>query len=141
MPDDEKANLYRRITQQTPPQVLLERMRIHGFWPASQSLPPDPPAESQERVALEKELEQLRQQHSIVKDPHKALSEERKRRWAESKKRRAERKAARLQAHSQWLAIWQQCRAQTITHLGLGVSAGLQNNLSDTATLASRNLP
>src|SRR5689334_22518458 len=105
MADNEKANLYRRITQ-TSPHVLLERMRIHGFWPAGQPLPPDPPAEAQERAQLEKELAQLRQQHSTVKDPLKALSEERKRRWAESKKRRAEKKAARAKAHAEWIAQW-----------------------------------
>jgi retron-type reverse transcriptase len=140
MADDEKSRLYSRITH-LPPAVLLDRMRLHGFWPAGQGLPPDPPAETAERARLEHELADLRKRHSVIKDPHKALAEERKRRWEESKKRRAQRKKERQQAHARWLEVWNQVRRETVTHLGHGVSAGLPNNLSDPAALESRGLP
>ena len=30
---DEKKRLYRQIVQRTSDAFLLERMRLHGFWP------------------------------------------------------------------------------------------------------------
>jgi len=140
MADDEKSRLYRRITH-LPPSVVLERMRIHGFWPAGQGLPPDPAGEAAERAQLEKELAELRQQQAVLKDPQKALAQERKRRWEESKKRRSERKKARLAEHKIWVKFWEENRRQSITHLGIGVSAGLFKNLSDAAALLARGLP
>ena len=92
MPDDEKAQLYKQIVRQADEQTLLERMRIHGFWPADQGLPPDPPAEVAERVKVEAEIAQLQNTQSLAKDPERALAEEKKRRWEASKQRRAEAK-------------------------------------------------
>ena len=140
MADDLKSNLYRRITR-VPPLVLLTRMRLHGFWPVGEPLPPDPPAEAEERAKLEKELAHLRETQTVMKDPEKALAAERRRRWEESKKRRAERKQARAEAHARWLEMWKEVKAQTITHLGVGVSAGLAGNFSDAGALEARGLP
>src|SRR3954471_20121727 len=95
MAESEKAKLYREIVQHTDEQTLVQRMRLHGFWPERQALPQDPPEEAAERARLEAEIAQLRKTGSLVKNPLKALAEERKRRWLESKKRRAENKARR----------------------------------------------
>src|SRR5258708_7344128 len=92
---DEKAELYRRLVQQTPESVALDHMRVHGFWGRDESLPADPPAEAAERTKLEAERDQLLKTAAKVKNPDKALAAERKRRWEESKQRRAEKKAAR----------------------------------------------
>ncbi|HYE18850.1 MAG TPA: reverse transcriptase family protein [Tepidisphaeraceae bacterium] len=140
MPSSEKAILYHRITQ-LPPMVLLDRMRLHGFWPAGQGLPPDPPEESAERAKLTVELANLQPGGATPQEAEHLLAAERKRRWAESKKRRAERKQARLKAHQAWLDTWNAARAISITHLGEGVSGGLAFNLSDAPLLASRSLP
>jgi hypothetical protein len=116
-------------------------MQIHGFWPAGQQLPPDPPAELAERDQLDKQLSDLRKQASVVKDPEQALAQERQRRWEESKKRRAEKKAVRLADMQRRCEAWDAKRAATITHLGNGVSAGLQNEASDVARLTANDLP
>jgi hypothetical protein len=138
--DSEKARLYARVAH-LPPAVLLDRMRLHGFWPGGEALPPDPPEEAAERARLEKELAELRKRHAVIKEPEKALAEERKRRWEESKKRRAARKEERRAAHARWVEVWQRVRRETVDHLGEGVSGGLGGNVSDAAALASRGLP
>src|SRR5262245_64057033 len=93
MAESEKAKLYNEIVRRTSDKVMLERMRLFGFWPAGEGLPPTPAEEAAERAKIEAEIAELRRVQSKVKDPDKALAEERKRRWVESKKRRAERKA------------------------------------------------
>lgn len=139
--DDEKAKLYQRIVHQGNDHFILSRMKLHGFWPASEGLPNDPPAETAERAAVEKELAELRQKHSIVKDPEKALAAERKRRWEESKKRRAERKAQRAAEAKARRELDVELRKRTLVHAGPRVSAGLQDTMSQEAELTRRGLP
>ena len=43
MADNEKAKLYQEIVQKADERTVLERMRLHGFWPADRGLPVDPP--------------------------------------------------------------------------------------------------
>jgi len=139
--DDAKAKLYQRIVHQANNHFVLSRMKLHGFWPAGQGLPEDPPDEAAERAAVEKELQELRQQHSIVKDPEKALAQERKRRWEESKKRRAERKAQRAAEAKAARELHEELRQKTVIHAGPQVSAGLQDTFSNEAELTRRGLP
>jgi retron-type reverse transcriptase len=141
MADDEKAGLYRQLVQQTDEQTLLERMRLHGFWPEGQPPPQEPPAEAEERARLEAEIAKLRKEASLVKNPDKALAQERKRRWLESKQRRAERKAQREAERQERRAEWDAHRRGHVVHLGAGVSAGLQQTRSDVARLNARGLP
>jgi retron-type reverse transcriptase len=140
-PEKEKAQLYRRVTQQANEFAVLQRMRTLGFWPPGEPLPEDPPEESAERARLEAELAKLRQGLATVKEPEKALAEERRRRWEESKKRRAEAKQRRAEAQRARRAAWDAHRAGTIAHAGPGVSAGLQDTSPDLAALARRGLP
>src|SRR5688500_11731393 len=97
MADDDKANLYRRIVQQSNAHQVVDQMRQLGFWPRREGLPRDPPEEVAERAKIAEELAQLRKTQSLVKNPVKALAQERKRRWEESKKRRAEAKKLKEQ--------------------------------------------
>src|SRR5436853_7665306 len=106
MADNDKARLYRKVIQESDEHTLLERMRLHGFWPESQPLPQEPPAEVAERARIEAELAELRKAHSVTRQPEKALALERKRRWAESKKRRAEAKAQRAAEQQKRRETW-----------------------------------
>jgi RNA-directed DNA polymerase len=90
---------------------------------------------------VEKELAELRQQHSIVKDPEKALAQERKRRWDESKKRRAERKVQRAAEAKARREVDVELRKRTVVHAGPRVSAGLQDTMSQEGELQRRGLP
>jgi retron-type reverse transcriptase len=141
MADDEKARLYRQLVQQTDEQTLLERMRLHGFWPEGQPPPQDPAAEAEERTRLEAEIAKLRKEAALVKNPDKALAQERKRRWLESKQRRAERKAQREAQCQERRQEWDAHRRAHVVHLGVGVSGGLHQEQSDVAKLNARGLP
>src|SRR5262249_28332721 len=121
--------------------VVLERMKLHGFWPANEGLPPDPPAEAAERYSIEKEIAELTKEYEAAGDPAKALAEERKRRWDESKKRRAEKRAQRETEQKEHRAKWDAFRADKIVFTGEGVSGGLQNAVSNVEALQARGLP
>lgn len=139
--EDEKIKLYREIIQRTDEHLLLERMRLHGFWPDRESFPADPEEELAERKAIEAEIAKLRQQYGKTKDSDKALAEERKRRWELSKQVRAERKAQRAEAARQRREVYDAYRENTLVHIGEQLSAGLQQTQSDANKLTSRQLP
>lgn len=141
MPEDDKAKLYRQVTQRASDALMLDRMKLHGFWPTDAPLPPDPPEEAAERKELETALTKLREKHQTTQDEEKALAEERKRRWEASKQRRAENKKARESAAQARREAWQAERGRTIVHAGAGVSGGLQNRRSDADKLQAAQLP
>jgi len=139
--DDEKVKLYKQIVRQANESLVLERMRVHGFWPSGAPMPPDPPEEVKERAGIEHELTKLRKVNTAVKDPDKALAEERKRRWEESKERRKEAKAKREAEAKKRREAWDKHKKDHAVHLGLGVSAGLWDTNSDVEKLTKQGLP
>src|SRR5437764_85655 len=141
MADNEKAKLYQEIVQKADERTVLERMRLHGFWPADRGLPADPPDEARERTQIESELFRLRREHAVVRDPEKALAEERRRRWEESKQRRAAAKVRRQQEAARRRDAWAKHRADNLVHIGAGVSGGLQKTTSNAEELQRRDLP
>lgn len=139
--EDDKARLYRRIAGVNP-RVVLERMRVFGFWPAHRDLPPDPPDQASERTAIEKELLALARSGSLDEASiAKALRLERARRWEESKKRRLEKKKLREARAAERRAAWRERKRGLVTHVGESLSAGLQNAVSDAEKLAATKLP
>ncbi|MCA9067425.1 MAG: ADP-ribosylglycohydrolase family protein [Planctomycetaceae bacterium] len=141
MSDNEKAQLYKRLIQQTNDWFVLERMRELGFWPEDQPLPTVPQEEAVERTELEAEIAKLRQQNSKVANPEAALAEERKRRWEASKARRAEAKIQKEKERQARREAHEAHKETTIVHAGLGVSGGLQGTGSNPVALKSRWLP
>ncbi len=142
MADDEKKKLYRRIASANP-HVVLERMRVHGFWPPGRPLPPDPPEEVAERRKIEAEIETLRAK-ALKGGPQameEALQEERKRRWEESKKRRSENKKLREARLAEARAAWAKARRGLLVFAGEGVSGGLSGVESNEPALSSRGVP
>lgn len=141
MADDEKAKLYKQIVRQANEQLVLQRMRMHGFWPWGEGLPADPPEEAAELARLEADIAELCKAKDLGIDPAKALTQERKRRWEESKKRRAEAKAKHAEVRKQKRDAWSAFRKTTVVFAGEGVSGGLQNASSNEAALTERGLP
>jgi RNA-directed DNA polymerase len=140
MADGDKAEVFKQLAR-VDERVVLERMKLHGFWPPNQEIPADPPAEAAERTDLEREIAELSQAQAATEDPAAALAQERKRRWEESKKRRAEAKAKREAQQEVRRKAWDTFRAGTVVFAGEGVSGGLQNATSDAAALSQRGLP
>jgi retron-type reverse transcriptase len=143
MADDEKAKLYRRISGARH-HVVLERMRVHGFWPAGQGLPPAPPEEVEERKKIDAEVGALRARSAgkgPLVDAEEELKKERKRRWEESKKRRSEKKKLREARAAERRAAWAAEKKDLLVHAGEGVSGGLQELVSDVEALTKRGLP
>ena len=140
MADDDKKALYRRVAGANI-HVVMERMRVHGFWPMP-NLPPDPADEVGERKGIDAELKKL--DATGAGDPtaiEKALKAERMRRWEASKKRRIEQKKLKDIAKAERLASWTKDKPQKLVHAGRGVSAGLEANKSDVARLRENGLP
>lgn len=144
--DDDKARLYHRITG-VPHAVVLDRMRVHGYWPAHTGLPPDPPDEARERKLLESDLAVLKTDAALGEgaiEPYsveRQLREERVRRWEESKKRRAEKRKLREARVAARRAAWAEKRRGLVVHVGDGLSAGLEDARSNEQALRERDLP
>src|SRR5207248_2103173 len=141
MAENEKAKLYQEIVQNADERTVLERMRLHGFWPADRGLPADPSAEARERTQVEAELFRLRRENTAAGDPEKALAQERRQRWEESKQRRAAAKVQRQQEKARRQEAWSSFCDDNIVHAGAGVSGGLQKTISDVQALQQRGLP
>src|SRR5262245_2996516 len=141
MAEDEKAKLYREIVQRADEQRVLERMRLHGFWPPGMPLPKEPPEEARERAQVEAEMAQLRKTYSSVKDPDRALAQERERRWKESKQRRAQARKEKAAEARRRHDAWVRRKSANVVHAGESVSGGLDRSQSDVAALHGRGLP
>lgn len=139
---DEKKKLYQRISRANP-HTILERMRVHGFWPSDRGFPPDPPDEAAERAKLEKELQKLHETafQGGADAVDKALRAERIRRWEQSKQKRKERKKLRLVQAAERRVAWAKEKQGLLVHAGIGVSAGLQDKTSDVEELDAVGLP
>ncbi|MDP2341690.1 MAG: reverse transcriptase domain-containing protein [Deltaproteobacteria bacterium] len=125
-----------------PEWVLLSRMRLFGFWPKSQGIPEDPPDEAKERTTLEQQRKQLLAQTFTGEAAlQQALDVERKRRIVESRAKRAARIEARQKAAQERRLAWARERTKRIVFLGHGVSAGLEDVVSDAGKLLGRGLP
>lgn len=141
MASDEKSKLYREIVRRVDEDTILDRMAVHGFWPEGQPLPPDPPEETKERAQIEGDLQKLKRESLVVKDPEKALAAEKKRRWEESKKRRKEAKEKREADQKKRAADYAAHAKANVVHLGDGLSQGLEDTQSNTEALIARGLP
>lgn len=138
---DHKAALYRRLVREASDGAAVDRMRVNGFWPWDQGLPVDPLIERKERAEIEAEIAKIQAQATRAIDPDKALAQERKRRWEESKKRRAAKRLERIALAKKRREDFLRHRQRSVLHLGLGVSAGLQDTNPDTRELTRRGLP
>ncbi len=138
--DEEKAKLFKRLYGASL-HTVMERMRVHGFWPTGVGLPADPPDEAKERAQVQAELTSLRATYGAKVDVEKALREERVRRWQASKARRANARAALLEKLKQRREAYAALKAGTVVHAGEGVSAGLSFAGADAQKLLGLGLP
>ncbi len=136
----EKQKLWERISAR-PDWVVVERMRVNGFWPSGERLPEDPPDEVKERAALEAERARLLKVALAVQDPEAALKAENQRRIEESRKKKAERKLLRDKAARERREAFIKKKRASLVHLGLEVSGGLEHTGCDEARVRALGLP
>lgn len=140
MSADDKAKLHRQVAG-VDELTLAQRMRQTGFWPAGQGVPEEPSAERDERLALEGIVRRLTGAHRSAEELDAELARERVRRIAASREKRASAAKARAEAKALRKAAHQARLKADVVHLGLGVSAQLEERVSDVARLAQRQLP
>lgn len=136
----EKQKLWERISAR-PDWIVVERMRVNGFWPAGERLPDDPPDEVKERAALEAERARLLKAALAVQDPESALKAENQRRIEVSRTKKAERKLLREKSARERREAFIKKKRATLVHLGLEVSGGLEQTGADEARLRALGLP
>ena len=136
-----RQELYDRIRTLGREAFILEEMIRYGFWPPEGELPQDPADEIRQRSKLQKELNQLRQQHRQLQDEEKQRRQLRKQRLLESRQKRKEKKEQRERERQARAEAWQQRQQQEIVYLGSEVSAGLGETQSNPPALQEAGLP
>jgi retron-type reverse transcriptase len=139
-PKSEKQKLWDSIAGR-PEWIILERMRVNGFWPSGAGIPDDPADEIKARKDLEGQRAKLMSSALAVQDPEAALKAENQRRIEESRKKKAERKVLREKTARERRDAWVKRKKAGVVHLGDGVSAGLESSTSDVDKLTKAGLP
>lgn len=121
--------------------VLLEHMRLHGFWPYDQGKPTETPEQLAERLQLQEDMVNLLKKAMPKKDLKRDLEQERKRRWEESKARRQARRAELLKLKQLRREKWEENKKDKIVYAGEFVSAGLNDSQSNVERLNQNELP
>ncbi len=114
--------LYDRIRESSLGEVILGEMIRHGFWPAENKIPEDPPEEAQQRGELERELKALRTEQARLKNQAAMLRELRRRRLQASRLKQQENRERHERERQARAAAWQERKARDISYLGSGVS-------------------
>ncbi|PON15711.1 RNA-dependent DNA polymerase [Candidatus Entotheonella serta] len=133
--------LYDRIRESSLGEVILGEMIRHGFWPAENKIPEDPPEEAQQRGELERELKALRTEQARLKNQAAMLRELRRRRLQASRLKQQENRERHERERQARAAAWQERKARDISYLGSGVSGGLHGTESPAARLEQLGLP
>ena len=139
--NEKKAQQIRDRVERAPDELVVARMRVHGFWQKGRDLPRDPVDEAAERRQLETEKATLLQQLGTPANVDAALAAERARRIAESRQKRDERNAARIEAARLRRQAWAVERVARVVHAGVGVSGDLNDVASNEGVLLARGLP
>lgn len=133
--------LYDRILESSLGEVILGEMIRHGFWPAENKIPEDPPEEAQQRGELERELKALRTAQARLKNQAAMLRELRRRRLQAFRLKQQENRERHERERQARAAAWQERKARDISYLSSGVSGGLHGTESHAARLEQLGLP
>ena len=136
-----RQQLYDRIRESSKDEVVLEEMIRLGFWPAGGQLEQDPADEVRRQAELERQLRALTTEQSRLKDVAALKQALHKQRLEESRRKRRETKQRRLRRRAEQAEQWKRRKQQELLYLGEGVSAGLEQQGSDTQRLRAAGLP
>lgn len=136
-----RQELYDRIRQIGKSEFVLEEMIRLGFWPPAGEIPEDPADEIRHRHQLQKQLQELYQHRSLIKDQETFRKQRLKERLAESRRKQQETKERRERERQERAAAWQERKQQEILYLGEGVSGGLNYTQGNLERLQEYDIP
>lgn len=135
-----REELYERVRNGRKEEFILEDMIRLGFWPARGEMPHDPAEEMHRRAELQRELAELRSEHSRLYNEEALIKELRRRRLEESRRKRQETKERRERERLERAEEWRRRQGEEIVYLGEAVSGGLNRTECDAARLQSYGL-
>ncbi len=138
-PANAKA-LWELLRQGREQFELREMIRL-GFWNANQSEPHMAEAFIERRTQLQKELIELTRKNAPFESREKLLAEIHRKRKQQAKQRRKETRERHERERQDRAARWREIQTRDITYLGQGVSAGLNNKISNRQRLHALGLP
>ena len=141
LPPPSREALYERIRRSSRDAVIDAEMRRLGFWPRRDAKPADPPDEVARREALRTQLAGLQAEAARLRDHEQLVKEARKARLLASREKRKATLQRRADERRQRAAAWRERQARELTHLGVGVSAGLNSWEANAERLAKEGLP
>jgi retron-type reverse transcriptase len=136
-----RQDLYDLIRKTSKDEFILQDMKRLGFWPKDNGQPSLSEQIITRETELHRELSALLTEKRRLEDQQAMLKELRKQRLAESRKKREETKQKREQQRKDKAEAWKAKKQQEIIYLGEEISGGLNETLTNTEKLASRNLP
>lgn len=133
--------IYDRVREVGRDEFILEEMIRHGFWSAEGQIPEDPANEIRRMGEIRREIQQLRQESSRLRNEKALQKQMLKERLQESRRKQQETKERRQKERLERAAAWQEKKQQDIVYLGEGVSGGLNHTQGNDERLASYGLP
>lgn len=136
-----RQELYDRIRETSKEEFILEEMIRFGFWPAQGEIPQDPADEIRRIGEIQRELDELRLENSLLHNEQALRKEMLKQRLIQSRQKQQETKERREKERQERSQNWHQRKQQEICYLGDEVSGGLNNTNYNEERLQSYQLP
>lgn len=136
-----RQELYDRIRETSKEEFILEEMIRFGFWPAQGEIPQDPADEIRRIGEIQRELDELRRENSLLHNEQALRKEMLKQRLIQSRQKQQETKERREKERQERSQNWHQRKQQEICYLGDEVSGGLNNTNYNEERLQSYQLP
>lgn len=136
-----RQELYDLIKETSKKEYILSEMKRLGFWDEEKGPEVVPPELKKKQKKLQKEMTELLQKESDLKNPEKIIKDFREQRMKESKEKQAANLKKRVEDREKKLAAWQEKKKTEIVYLGEDVSHQLNETESDKKKLKKFGLP
>ncbi len=132
--------IYNRVREVGIEEFVLEEMIRYGFWPESKKIPDDPADEIRRMGEIHREIQELRQESSRLRNEKALQKQLLKERLQESRRKQQATKERREKERLERATAWKQRKQEEIVYLGEGVSGGLNHTQGNDERLASYGL-
>ena len=136
-----RQEIYDAIAKSSKLDFIIEEMKRFGFWDISEPIPKVSDELHKQRNVLQQELNDLLKVQHQYNNTEKILKEMRAERMAAALLKRTTNKEQKAAQRSEKAKNWATVQSQNISYLGDGVSAGLNNQVSEVNKLQQLGLP